>query len=255
MSDPPPDVRAYVERVAGVLHQELGNGLLGVYLHGSAVLGGFEATRSDVDVLAVSEGRTSGEARRRIAERLSTAALPCPGVGLEFGLISGASLEPITRAPTFELDLWSPVGGTDRFTDGEGHPGGTDYPMHVAVCRGHGLAVFGPPPAAVFPEVPRAWLLEAFAGDLAWAEERELWSYGVLNACRGLRYLEDGVLCSKLEGAVWAREGARVEDASAIDAAMARQRGADVDGPDPGRAVSFVSGVREALRREAVMKA
>lgn len=46
----------YALKVASATAAASGSQIAGVYLHGSAVLGGFEARRSDVDVLAVSDG-------------------------------------------------------------------------------------------------------------------------------------------------------------------------------------------------------
>ena len=48
-----PEAEDYLAALTGVLRARLGNGLVGGYLHGSAVLGGWHPERSDVDVLAV----------------------------------------------------------------------------------------------------------------------------------------------------------------------------------------------------------
>src|SRR5919201_5713978 len=51
-----PHTAAYVRDLAERLRMALGNKLAGVYLHGSAVLGDFVRARSDLDLVAVSEG-------------------------------------------------------------------------------------------------------------------------------------------------------------------------------------------------------
>jgi predicted nucleotidyltransferase len=51
-----PEAEGYLAALAGVLRERLGDGLIGAYLHGSAVLGGWHPERSDVDVLAVCAG-------------------------------------------------------------------------------------------------------------------------------------------------------------------------------------------------------
>lgn len=98
--------------------------------------------------------------------------------------------------------------------------------MHFAVLREHGRALMGPEPSRIFPPIPSAQLLEAFVGELRWAEEHGSPSYQVLNACRAWRFFEEGVLCSKLEGAAWAKERATVPSVIAvIEAAVAHRRG------------------------------
>jgi streptomycin 3"-adenylyltransferase len=53
-------VEAYLAALVRVLRAQLGGGLAGAYLHGSAVLGGWHPERSDVDVLAVCAAPVAG---------------------------------------------------------------------------------------------------------------------------------------------------------------------------------------------------
>jgi len=82
--------------------------------------------------------------------------------------------------------------------------------------------VSGAPPGEVFAEPPRAWLLEQAAEELRWAVRHGSFADRVLNACRAWRLLEDGELCSKVDGGEWARARA---DPALVDAALAAQRG------------------------------
>ena len=68
------DFVGYGNRLAAVVDERVGAaGLVGVYVHGSAVLGGFRPERSDVDVLVVvakpHTGRSSGSARSGAVSR------------------------------------------------------------------------------------------------------------------------------------------------------------------------------------------
>jgi hypothetical protein len=54
--------------------------------------------------------------------------------------------------------------------------GDPDLLLYLAVCRRSGRAVLGPPPAVVFSEPPRSWLLEATAAELRWAAGRATFS-------------------------------------------------------------------------------
>jgi streptomycin 3"-adenylyltransferase len=117
--------------------------------------------------------------------------------------------------------------------------------MHFAVLREHGRALVGPPPATIFPPVPRATLLRGFAGELRWAEEHAPPSYQVLNACRALRFLEEGVLSSKLAGAEWARS--RGLQPALVDAAARHRRGVTEDQPSAEPAAELLREVRRRL--------
>ena len=233
---PNPALEAYAAEVAGRLRGVLGPGLVGVYLHGSAVLGGWRAPVSDVDLLGVVTGPLDPAAKRAVAERLTDPGLACPAAhGLELHLITAATAAAPTRLPPFELHLAFAPGPPGRragypvnvpatkVVDGAGVAGDPDLLLYVAVCRRCGRALLGPPPAEVFGEPPRSWLLQGAAGELGWAAGRATFAYRVLTACRAWRFLEDGVLGSKVDGGRWARD--RVADPALVDLALAAQHG------------------------------
>ena len=234
-----PHTAAYVRGLAERLRVALGNKLAGVYLHGSAVLGDFVRARSDLDLVAVSEGPLAEEESTALADAVSF--LPCPAAGLELHVVGRGTLAELGEPPPFELHL----APRDRIVVGRGREGDPDLVMHYAVVRAHGVAVAGPQPADVFPPVSRERLLRTFAGELRWALERASPAYQVLNACRAWRFLEENVLTSKLAGAAWARE--RVRDAATIEAAAAHRRAETEAQPQPLRARAFVESVLSRL--------
>jgi hypothetical protein len=217
-----PALDAYLGKVAAVLARALGPALVGLYLHGSGALGGWSAERSDVDLLGVVARRLGRRAKQVAAARLLHPALACPGRrGLELSLVTAAVATAPPRRPPFELHVsTAPPAPTSHL----GGPGATDPDLllYLAVCRRSGVAVRGAPPAEVLAEPPRAWLLEQAAAELRWAVEHGSFADRVLNGCRAWRLLEDGALCSKVDGGEWARR--RVAD-PVVDAALAAQRG------------------------------
>jgi len=107
--------------------------------------------------------------------------------------------------------------------DAETEPGFW-YVLDRAIAHRSGRTVTGPPPSAIFADVPRARLLKAMHESMTWHRAHEKASlYSVLNACRAWRFCEEDTLCSKLEGAAWARS--RWSDPQVIDAAVALRRG------------------------------
>ena len=218
--------------VAEICREELGPALIGVYLHGSAAMGQFVEGRSDVDILVVVERALTKEDKRRLAERLTRPAL-------ELTVMTHRAVTSLDE--TFELHV-----AGERVVDGEGHPGDSDLVMHVAACRAAGRALVGPDPKDVFPAVPRDELLEAFAGELDWAVGHAPSAYQVLNACRALRFAEEDVWCSKLDGGEWALD--RVGQPALVQAALRHQRGEDVDVDEAG-AAALAYDVSARLRR------
>ena len=233
----------YAQRVDGAISAVLGDRLAGTYLHGSAVLGGFTPDRSDVDLLVVAREPVQREALHALVAAVAVDRIACPGVGLELDVLAAAVAANPPRPCPFLLSMTSGRSG-EQATLGADHGPGGDPLMHIAVVRSAGIAISGGPPAAVFGEIRRGWLLEEFAGELEWAVANASPAYQALNAARVWRYAEDGVICSKLDGAVWA--AGRGHD-RVLAEAVAFQRGERPDPPDAAAVAPLVEDARRAL--------
>jgi len=255
-----PVLEAYPAAVAAGLARVLGPALVGVYLHGSAALGGWSAERSDVDLLGVVARPLDRPAKRVISARLNHPSLVCPAAaGLELSLVTAAVAADPPRRPPFELHVTTgPAPQTHLGGPAAADP---DLLLHFAVCRRGGTAVTGPDPVEVFAEPPRAWLLERAAAELRWAVRHGSFAYRVLTACRGWRYLEDDVLGAKVESGRWAR--VRLADqadqahppgaAALVDAAVAAQLGhapMPESAADLAAADQFVATVLERFQKD-----
>ena len=244
------DLDAYVEEVAGRVSAVVGDDLVGLYLHGSAAMDAFVPSRSDVDVLVVTRGALEEVTKRAVADAISEAALPCPGVGLEMSIVTLGSVRTASDGPPFELHVNTQ---DHKVVDGAGHAGDPDLVAHFAMVRARGVAVLGPPAVDVIPPVDRSRLLRSLAEDLAWAIDGDLGGYTVLNACRGLRLAREGVFCSKPEGGRWALDEG-IADANLVGAALRRQAGADEE-VNVDAAARLATRIREELLREAARQA
>jgi hypothetical protein len=248
-SGPGPVLAGYPAAVAGALARVLGPVLVGVYLHGSAAMGGWSAELSDVDLLGVVATSLDRRAKRVVSARLNHPSLVCPAEGgLELSLVTAAVAADPPRRPPFELHV--STGPSPQTHLGGPAAADPDLLLHFAVCRRAGLAVAGPAPVEVFSEPPREWLLERAAAELRWATRHGSFAYRVLTACRAWRYLEDDVLGSKVDGGRWAR--ARLADPAApeetnpaavalVDAAVAAQLG---QAPMPAAAADLAAADR-----------
>jgi predicted nucleotidyltransferase len=152
-------------KVVALTSEVLRGGLLGVYLHGSAVFGGL-MPRSDLDVLAVTNRLTTPEERRALIERL----LPISGRGdpsgqsrsVELTMVVGADVRPWRYPPRLEFmygDWWRA-----DFEAGNLAPWASPNP-DLAITLSQVLAadrpLFGPPPGELLDPVPNADLRRA----------------------------------------------------------------------------------------------
>jgi Domain of unknown function (DUF4111) len=238
----------YLTAAAAALADLLGPQLTGVYLHGSAVLGGFDVRRSDIDVIAVCADPMTAAQQTAAAAALSEPRLPCPAHGLEFTAVTRQTAAHPTAGPAFELHLTTAPEDT-KVVDGHASGPDADLVLHFAVCRRAGR-LLGPglPAAEVFAPVPDALVLTQLAAELRWGAEHAPGEYAVLNACRAWRFASGGGLVSKLDGGEWARELLTGPDRDLVATALARQRCLPAAEPDPRAVGRFV---RQVLPRLA----
>jgi hypothetical protein len=239
------EVGGYVDAVAETLRAALGRDLVGLYLHGSAAFHDYHPGRSDIDLLAVCALPLGDSARDVLAAQLAADALPCPAVGLEFSLITRAAALDPGPTPAYELHGWDAQG---RLRPDPG-PGDPDLPLHFAAIQAGGVVVLGPPPGEVFREVARGELLPRLMAELDWADANASVSYRVLTACRALRVLAEGRLCSKRAAAEWVLE--RGDSPPLVATVLHHHIAATTPtGLDPKAVAAFTAGVRAHLETE-----
>ena len=196
--DPPAD--RYLRSCVAVLQRALGADLVGTYLYSSAVVGDFISGRSDLDVVAVVRRPLARDPALALAHEVCAVVPPFPTKGLDLTVVTLDSARTEQPAPRVELKVLTFFG--DASTADDEPDGDTRVVMHFACCRDHGIALTGPPAREVFAPVSRPDYLIALGRELnrTWMAPH----YIVLNACRDLRFIEEGVICSKVAGALWA---------------------------------------------------
>ena len=203
--------------VAGLL-ELLGDDLVGVYRHGSEVLGG-GGPRSDVDVLAVTARRLTPEERERVVEL-------CRGVArLEFDLVVAAEIRPWRHPAPYDLHFWSGRG------EGLGPGTNTDLAAVVTMTLAGNRTVYGPPSGEVFDPVPRKDYVEGILRDVD--------DPSVLMLTRVWAGVATDEVHSKLRAAEWALARLPDEHKPVLEHAVAYYRGERDDPPtdvDPYRA-------------------
>lgn len=227
MSDP--RWRGQATVVAATLEEALAGQLSGVFVHGSAALGGWSPA-SDLDVLVTADAVE--ENWEEVGRHLLTELAPAPVVELSVVSTSAA------RSPRPPWGYLLHLNQGERriaIDDGAGDP---DLQMHYLVTRARGITIVGPSPQDAFGRVPRESVLNYLGDELAWALDEADQRYAVLNACRALAFAEDGRILSKVAGGDWAlRKGL---DPSLVQVALDAQVNGQALGSPTPEARSFV---------------
>jgi hypothetical protein len=215
-----------LEEVAAGVRAVLGDDLLGLYLYGSAVSGGFDRDVSDIDLVAVT-AREVGSIDLDGLTQLHGAFADRHAAWddrIEVVYIGRATLESF-RTSHGKLAVISPGEGF-HLSDGPV----ADWLQNWYLLRETGVPLYGPQPATFIPPIQWAEYVDALRRYADWlrAQHREsatpgMLAYAILSLCRALRTVRQGAYCSKQEGAAWVRE--HMPDAALlIDEALATRR-------------------------------
>lgn len=187
----------------------LGDNLVGVYLHGSAVMGCFNEKKSDIDLLVAVNEEISDEIKMRYMDMVVRLNADAPEKGIEMSIVKKAVCKPFVYPTPFELhfsvthlewykanpaDYVAKMKGTDR-----------DLAAHFTIIYYRGKCLYGEEIKNVFEKVSRENYLDSILSDIEDAKEDIITNptYIVLNLCRVLAYKREGLILSKKEGGDW----------------------------------------------------
>jgi predicted nucleotidyltransferase len=196
----------------------LGDDLLGVYLHGSAVLGN-GGPRSDVDVLAIAARRTTDDERRRMLGLCRSVSLsPRP---LEFDLVVASEIRPWRHPAPYDFHY------SELRRDGSGPGTNRDLASAVTMVLAGDTTLFGPPPAQLLDPVPRADYIDAILKDTETVDEYLPWDTRnvILTLARVWAGIGSDVVHSKVSAAEWALLRLPEEHRAVLQRAVAIYRG------------------------------
>jgi predicted nucleotidyltransferase len=211
-------VAALVSEMRGVL----GDDLVGLYLYGSSVSGGFDPGVSDIDLVAVTSPEVEALDLAAL-ERMQNALViryPEWSDRLEIVYIGRATLESFRTSP----------GSLAVISPGEPfhvrHERAAEWLQNWYLVRETGIRLHGADAAAIVP--PITWPEFADA-TVRYADEMRsrsrlgasggVFAYTILTMCRALRTVRTQTHGSKQEAAAWTRER-MPEWAPLIDAAL-----------------------------------
>ena len=240
-------ITAYDEELLARLEAALGRALVGLYAAGSWALGDYVHGRSDLDRFAVVETPLDEGRKQAIVEAVRHESLPCPARGLELVVYARDAVAAASSDAAFDLNLNTGRGMPLHVAFGPAGEPRHWFVIDRAIAREHARALLGPPARDVFAPVPRPVVVGALAESLRWhdANPAVAGENAVLNACRAWRYAVEGTWSSKRDAAGWARS--RLDDPTAVDAALARRYGDGPYQPDDRAAAALVERVKSVV--------
>ena len=205
---PPPPLDRILQPFVDDLRDSLGTELVGAYLYGSAVSGGFDDAASDLDVLVVTETGVDTQPIDRFAgivQRLQ-AREPAWAGRLDIVFIGRAALMSFRSGggPFLEMSHDEPL-ELKRRAD--------EWLQTWYLVRTADWPLAGPAPATLIPPIATdeflATTIEAVPSFIAPEARKgtDAWlAYRTLTMCRLLRSVVTRELSSKVDGAAWAME-------------------------------------------------
>ena len=187
----------------------LKDNLVGIYLHGSAVMGCFNAKESDIDLLLVVKEDIPNRVKRSYMDMVIRINTRAPQKGLELSIVKESVCNPFIYPTPFELHFsishlnWYQESPEDYIERMKGTD--KDLAAHFTIICHRGQTLFGKEIKEVFGEVSSKDYMDSILTDIEGAGEEILENpmYITLNLCRVLAYKKEGLILSKKEGGEW----------------------------------------------------
>ena len=191
----------------------LGDNLVGVYLHGSAVMGCFHPKKSDLDFIIVIQHDLNAAVKRQYMDMVvaqnSHDAIMAPAKGIELSIVKESVCRPFVYPTPFVLHFsaahlnWYQTNPSDYIEKMNGTD--KDLAAHFTILYHRGMTLWGKEIPEVFAEVDSAYYFDSIWNDIENAKEEitENPMYITLNLCRVLAYQKEQLILSKLEGGTW----------------------------------------------------
>lgn len=197
--------KTFVTESQKILHKNL----VGVYLHGSAVMGCFNKEKSDIDLLAVVNDALSDETKKQYMDMVVWLNKDAPAKGIEMSIVRKTVCKPFVYPTPFELHFsvahlnWYHTDPSDYIAKMKGTD--KDLAAHFTIIYHRGKCLYGEEIKDVFENISGEFYFDSIWNDVADAEHEILENptYIILNLCRVLAYMKEGAILSKHEGGTW----------------------------------------------------
>ena len=187
----------------------LGDNLIGIYLHGSAVMGCYNEKKSDIDLLAVVKQVIPDNIKHRFMDMVVELNTYAPSKGIELSIVKSEVCNPFVYPTPFELHFsiahleWYKTNPLDYIDKMRGTD--TYLAAHFTIIYHRGKCLYGKDIKDVFGAVSKEYYFDSIRSDIEEAETEitDNPTYIILNLCRVLAYKKEGLILSKQEGGNW----------------------------------------------------
>ncbi|WKA56633.1 aminoglycoside adenylyltransferase domain-containing protein [Planococcus shixiaomingii] len=188
--------------------------VIGCYLHGSLVMGGFNPDRSDIDLLVVTEQPLRIKTKRELAQFfLRSSKKPYP---VEISILNLSQLENWQYPTPYDFhfsEYWrrryeEELQEETALYLNDDEKKDVDLAAHFMILNKYGKCLTGRPIHQVFPAIPASDFLSSILEDYDECLQNILVKpvYCTLNLLRVYWYLKDGTISSKKEAGEWGAE-------------------------------------------------
>lgn len=202
------ETQLYINKFVELIKNELSDNLIGIYLHGSLAMNCFNPEISDIDFLVVINNKINREKARRIADSVLELHDKIPiKKGIEFSIVLKEHLNPFRYPTPFEFH-YSDFHRERYLTDHNYICGGfedKDLASQFLVAYQRGKTLYGKPLYEICEPIDSKYYVASIYHDVKDATQEIIGNsvYVVLNLCRVLYYLREGIVSSKKEGGEW----------------------------------------------------
>jgi len=250
-SNCPQELKNFIADLMGGINDMIEQPPVGMYLHGSLAMGGFNPNRSDIDLLLVTERPLSMHHKQELAHFfLEKSSKPFP---IEISSLTLEQLESWSHPTPYDFhfsEYWRERYETElnKYINNEEKTDG-DLAAHFVILKHRGICLAGRPIEEIFPSIPQqdylASILEDYEDCLENIHEKPV--YCTLNLIRVYWYVKEGKVSSKQEAGRWGQENLQ-EPFTAIIRQAAEAY--ELDHPEAAFVQEDLSAVRDYLRNE-----
>jgi len=231
----PKNVQKALDGLVNKTREYFKDDLVGMYLHGSLAMGGFNPVSSDIDILIVVKNPLSLDQKKELGKMFVDLSEGVPGNGYELSIVTVDAVQNFVYPTPYEFHFSYDqkeafLQGLIDFSNGAVDP---DLAAHFLITKKRGVCLYGQPISEIFKEVPKEYYLDSLMKDAAWSynkiietsdDESTLPVYAILNFCRMLALLQVDLVASKLEGGEWALKNLPREYHQIIEEALKEKR-------------------------------
>lgn len=204
---PYPDIDELLTSLLDQMHAILGDRLVGLYLYGSLVMGDFDPTISDIDLLAATATNLTEDEFARLHKMHDGFAAEHPEwydrIEVAYLAVRGLRTFREERSPIAVISPGEPFNQKDA---------GADWLVNWWVVREHGVTLYGPPATDVIVPIDKVEFLHIVQEHArywpTWVHDLrhpKAQAYAIITMCRAQYALEHGEQPSKEEAARWAQ--------------------------------------------------